>query len=145
MNQIPLLNTVGMTSTKLMRSVQRARALDLFTKAVSQSSAGASSTSVSPQRLSEKWREEEAVSEFNFPDESRRFNASKLAECPECGFKWGGQLLRAIENKVNGLFLPQYKVQCSNSKCRFETPAFDSSRRAVSHWQLVSKILSRDK
>jgi hypothetical protein len=38
----------------------------------------------------------------------------------------------------------EFKVSCENKRCRYETPLFNSSARAVAHWKLVQKILSRN-
>ncbi len=130
-HQPMLLNTSLMASTKQMNAVRRARTLATTTSTVSQCSASAYSNSATPKGSPEKWRDGESEPEFNMPDESRKLAENVWPRCSSCGAK-------GILHRIAAY---SFQITCP---CPYHGPIFHSSQRAINHWKLVQKILSRN-
>jgi hypothetical protein len=69
--------------------------------------------------------------EFNFPDESRKLAENVWPRCSSCG----------SNGVLHRLGVGAFQINCL---CPEFPPIFHSSQRAINHWKLVQKILSRN-
>lgn len=140
-SQPTLMSLFGMTSTRQMRSVQRARARDGY---LSRSSSTGAAKSAAPTvaALVHKPNNSRASSpakqdEMTLPGENRWYALTALDRCPTCGsaptldveWHWHKGVVR----------IPSYRVAC---KCKRDFPELPSSQDAIHHWKLSLKLAS---
>lgn len=136
-NQMDLISRFGMTSTRKMNAVHRARALAGFSNKSSSTIGGKSvaSTAAAPVRKPSFSRAVclEKQDEMTLRGENRWYGLTSLDHCPDCGHK---PVLEVIW--INqGLHVPRYRVRC---ECKKDFPVLPSSQDAIQHWKLSVKL-----
>jgi len=148
MNQLPLINTAMMSSTRSIAKLAKARALATYNsarisagKSIAPSAADRENTPIkSPEGLPENRRNflsgpgiEDGECEFSMPDESRDFRLDRFY-CRIC--HRGIALHRDLQRgKMH------YMVGCITQSCtENDTPWLPSSQEAVAAWKLADKL-----